>query len=75
MRVAGVCRHDALVLRRDGDTRPITIDRRGRMYLPVATQTTATSMLVGGRTNDGVVVIVPTSALERLGDMLVGDPR
>lgn len=47
VRVVGFCQGDALVLRRAGAGRSVTVDRRGRMYLPAAMRDDDTALLVG----------------------------
>jgi len=74
VRVAGICQRDALVLCVHGDGRPMTIDRRGRAYLPVAMRE-QTALLVGAQSDDSVVVITPATVLDRLGDVLAGGHR
>lgn len=75
VRVVGLCQREALVLRRHGDTRPMTIDRRGRVYLPVAMRADRSTLLVGVNGGEGTVVIVATTVLERLGDVPAGGLR
>lgn len=75
MRVAGFCQGDALVLRRAGAGRPMTVDRRGRVYLPAAMRHQDAALLVGAHRGNDVVVIVPVTVLERLGDVLAAGFR
>lgn len=75
VRVVGICQGVALVLRRSGAGRPVTVDRRGRVYLPVGMRHVDTALLVGAHRGNDVVVIVAVTVLERLGDVLVAGFR
>lgn len=71
-RVSGVARGEALVLRPAGAGRGrvMTVDRRGRIYLPVWLRRHP-SLLIGSRTvGDRVVVIVPAAVLDSMGDQV-----
>jgi len=76
VRVVGFCQGDALVLCRSGAGRPVTVDRRGRVYLPVAMRNDDDmALLVAAHRRNEVVVIVAVAVLERLGDVLAGGFR
>ena len=71
-RVSGVACGEALVLRPAGADRgrAMTVDRRGRIYLPVWLRRYP-SFLIGIRTvGDPVVVVVPASVLDAMGDQI-----
>jgi hypothetical protein len=74
VRAVGICDGDALVLGRAGAGRPVTVDLRGRLYLPVAMRDD-TALLVGAHRANEVVVIVAVTVLERLGDVLAAGFR
>lgn len=75
VRAAAVCHSDTLVVRRAGAGRAVTVDGRGRMYLPVAMRSEGPALLVGAHQADEVVVIVSVTVLERLGDVLAAGSR
>jgi hypothetical protein len=53
---------------------PLTIDSRARLCVPAwLRRQPVTSMLVGTRDDTGFVVIAPTTVLDPLGDVLVGE--
>lgn len=69
----GVCRRDALVLRTAGDGRRLTIDGRGRLYVPAwMRRGDETSMIVGTRHADRVVVLAAATVFDRVGEVLIG---
>lgn len=72
----GMCHGAALVLRSSGHGRPLAIDGRGRLYVPVWLRRTQVScLLVGTHAAASVVVVAPVSVLDGLGDQLVGEAR
>ena len=74
--VSGVCHRDTLVARTNGDGRTMTIDRRGRLYVPAWLRRGDTSSLVvGTRHADRTVVIVATAIFDSIGDVLIGASR
>ena len=73
--VTGIARGDSLVLRpkaAGGSGRAMTIDGRGRVYLPVWLRRHP-GFLIGTRTgpDDPTVVVVPASLLDAIGEQLV----
>lgn len=74
--VSGVCHRDAFVVRSGGDGRRLTIDRRGRLYVPAwVRRGDIVSLIVGTRHADQTVVIIATSVLDHVGDGLIGGSR
>ena len=70
--VRGFARGDRLVLHHDCAGRPVTIDARGRLTLPVWLRRAAhptCSVLIATSLEAGVVVVVPISALEAVADV------
>jgi hypothetical protein len=70
--VRGLCGPTALALQPAGRGRAITIDRRGRIYVP-AWLRQRPSYLIGTRADPATVVIAPTTVLDDLGDDLAGE--
>ena len=71
--VSGVVRGDTLVLRPGaGNGRSMTVDRRGRLYLPVWLRRHP-GFLIGTHSapDDRAVVIVPASVFDAMGDQLL----
>lgn len=71
--VSGVVRGDTLVLRTGaGNGRSMTVDRRGRLYLPVWLRRHH-GFLIGTHTapDDPAVVIVPAALFDAVGDQLL----
>lgn len=71
--MSGVVRGDTLVLRpQHSDGRALTVDGRGRIYLPVW-QRRHSGFLIGGHAtaDDPAVVIVPASLFDAVGDQLL----
>ena len=72
----GRCHGAALVLRSAGHGRPLAIDGRGRLYVPVwLRRSPLPCLLVGTHAAASVVVVAPASVLDGLGDQLVGEGR
>lgn len=70
--VRGLCGPTALVLRPAGRGRTISIDRRGRIYVPMWLRRSP-SYLIGTRDEDpATVVVAPATVLDDLGDDLAG---
>ncbi|HMJ74465.1 MAG TPA: hypothetical protein VK507_00745 [Iamia sp.] len=70
--VRGLCNTTALVLRAIGRGRTITVDRRGRIYVPMWLRR-GPSYLIGARADSATVVLVPVTVLDALGDDLEGE--
>ena len=71
--VSGVVRGDTLVLRpQHADGRALTVDGRGRLYLPVWLRRHS-GFLIGthATADDPAVVIVPASLFDAVGDQLL----
>jgi bifunctional DNA-binding transcriptional regulator/antitoxin component of YhaV-PrlF toxin-antitoxin module len=64
----------AVVLRRDGPGAAVSVDGRGRLYLPVSLQRAA-AVLVGTRSDARLVVVANVEVLDGIGDVLAGDRR
>jgi bifunctional DNA-binding transcriptional regulator/antitoxin component of YhaV-PrlF toxin-antitoxin module len=78
MPVYGVCNRVALVLHPAGPGAAITVDRRGRLCVPMwLRRATAGSavVLVGCQQRSSLVVVAPIGVLDGLGDLLAGEPR
>ncbi len=74
--VHDICHRVALVLSPDGAGAAMTVDSRGRLGLPAwLRRGPCAAMVVGTRDDLPVVVVVPASVLEGLGDILVGSSR
>lgn len=74
--VRGLCHRTALVLQADGAGRSMTIDGRGRVYVPVWLRRGSTSgLLVGTHLATSIVVVAPTAVLDELADRLKGEAR
>lgn len=72
----GMCHGAALVLRPSGHGRPMAIDGRGRLYVPVwLRRNQVPCLLVGTHAAASVVVVAPAWVLDGLGDQLVGQAR
>jgi len=72
----GMCHGAALVLRSSGHGRPMAIDGRGRLYVPVwLRRSPLPCLLVGTHAAASVVVVAPASVLDGLGDQLVAEAR
>lgn len=62
------------MLRVEGRGRRITVDRRGRLYVPAwLRQGARTWLLVGTQAAASIVVVAPRSLLDGLGDRLLGE--
>jgi hypothetical protein len=69
----GVCHPTVLVLRSTGGGRSLTIDGRGRLYVPVwLRRGHATHLVVGTQPATSTVAVARTSLLDALGDQLAG---
>lgn len=74
--VSGVCHSDAFVVRAAGDGRRLTIDQRGRLYVPAWVRRGGNaSLIVGTRHRDRIVVLAAPTVLDRVGDVLIGTSR
>ena len=74
--VSGVCHRDTFIVRGGGNGRRLTIDRRGRLYVPAwVRRGDIASLIVGTRNVDQTVVIIATSVLDHVGDDLIGGSR
>lgn len=72
--VWGLCRGVTLLLSVEGRGRRITVDGRGRLYVPAWLRPGArTWLLVGSRAAASIVVVAPLSVLDGLGDRLAGE--
>jgi bifunctional DNA-binding transcriptional regulator/antitoxin component of YhaV-PrlF toxin-antitoxin module len=75
-RVRGVCHRVVLVLSADGAGAALTVDSRGRLCVPAWLRRGAMSSLVVGTNHaNELVVVAPTTVLDGLGDVLVGESR
>jgi bifunctional DNA-binding transcriptional regulator/antitoxin component of YhaV-PrlF toxin-antitoxin module len=72
--VRGLSRRLALVLRRDGAGAVLSVDGRGRLYLPVGMRRTD-AVLIGTQIDRSLVIVAPVEVLDGIGDLLVGDRR
>ena len=74
--MSGVCHRDTFIVRGGGNGRRLTIDRRGRLYVPAwVRRGDIASLIVGTRNVDQTVVIIATSVLDHVGDDLIGGSR
>ena len=74
--VRGVCHRISLVLSADGAGAPMVVDGRGRLCVPVwLRRGPCASLVVGTNHATALVVVAPTTALDGLGDVLVGESR
>ena len=74
--MVGGCHRVAMVLQRDGGGAPMVVDGRGRLSVPAwLRQGPGASMVVGTRYDAPVVVVAPSTVLDRLGDLLAGSSR
>lgn len=72
----GRCHRVGLVVRSDGAGAPLPIDRRGRITLPTALRhPTQRAPVIGANSDNALLVIAPTTALDGLGDLLTGSAR
>jgi hypothetical protein len=72
----GACNRVAFLLRPDGPGAEVAIDGRGRVRLPAWLRAAAHAtggVLVGSRPEPAVVVVAPTSVLDGVGALLVGE--
>jgi hypothetical protein len=75
-RVRGVCHRVTLVLADGGAGAPMTVDGRGRLCVPAWLRRGPTSsVLVGTNHTTELVMVAPTTVLDGLGDVLVGESR
>jgi hypothetical protein len=68
----------ALVLRVEGPGAPISVDGRGRVFLPVWMRYAAAGsgmVLVGACRDEALAVVAPVGVLDGIGDLLVGGLR
>lgn len=68
----GICHPTVLVLRSTGSGRLLTIDGRGRLYVPAWLRRHDTHLVVGTQVATSTVVVALTSLLDALGDQLAG---
>jgi hypothetical protein len=69
----GVCLRDVMVIRSTGDGRRLTIDGRGRLYVPAwVRRNHDMSLVVGTHHAQRTVVVVTPAVFDRVGDALIG---
>jgi DNA-binding transcriptional regulator/RsmH inhibitor MraZ len=74
--VRGVCHRVTLALTADGAGAALTVDSRARLCLPAwLRQRAPSAVLVGTNTATALVVVAPTTVLDGLGDVLMGESR
>ena len=72
--VRGVCHRTSLVLSADGAGAALTVDGRARLCLPAwRRRGPCAAMVVGTNRVTALVVVAPATALDGLGDVLLGD--